>query len=273
MRFVCDAIGTLESCFKQRNGTPRQSMLVKSALSRLAVASSIDRSALAGLADYSHCIVLFVFHANTNFHKTRGARCDQPEPDEAGVRHLVASLDHSCKAKVSPPRMHGGSTGVFATRSPHHPIPIGISIGRIESVDERRGVIHFSGLDLVDGTPVLDIKPYVPHDIVPLDELRVPGWVAAPDELYSVVFEPEAARQVVELFNSAKEKSLFSNATRLTEFVSEALARDIRSVFRQQQQQKQEHRVLLDVMLFTFTVDSKARTVTVTNAQLPPPNS
>ena len=59
------------------------------------------------------------------------------------------------------PRLDGGSRGVFATRTPHRPVPLGLSLGRLLAVDARRGVVTFQGLDLVDNTPVLDIKPYV----------------------------------------------------------------------------------------------------------------
>jgi tRNA (adenine37-N6)-methyltransferase len=51
--------------------------------------------------------------------------------------------------------------GVFSTRSPRHPNPIGLSVVRLLSVDGL--TVHISGLDLIDGTPVLDIKPYVPE--------------------------------------------------------------------------------------------------------------
>jgi tRNA-Thr(GGU) m(6)t(6)A37 methyltransferase TsaA len=90
--------------------------------------------ALQGLEGYSHVWIVFVFHLN----KT--------------------SRYH---AKVHPPRMNGESIGVFATRSPHRPNPIGLSL--VEIVDIQKDKIIFSGADLVDGTPVLDIKPYLPQ--------------------------------------------------------------------------------------------------------------
>ena len=64
------------------------------------------------------------------------------------------------KAKVKPPRMGGEKRGVFATRSPHRPCPIGLSLVKIDRV--VNDTLHISGVDLVDGTPVLDIKPYIP---------------------------------------------------------------------------------------------------------------
>ncbi|KAF3339236.1 hypothetical protein FCM35_KLT16707 [Carex littledalei] len=78
------------------------------------------------------------------------------------------------KAKVRVPRLKGGKMGVLATRSPHRPCPIGLSVAKIEAVDGQ--AILLSGVDLVDGTPVLDIKPYLPYS----DSVKgatVPSWV------------------------------------------------------------------------------------------------
>jgi len=133
------AIGTLHSCFSRRNGTPRQPALVPAARAQLTLRRGVPADALSGLDGFSHAWVLYVFHANTNLHV----------PDER------------FKARVAVPRLDGGTRGVFATRTPHRPNAIGLSLGRLLSVDARRGVVLFQGLDLVDNTPVLDIKPYV----------------------------------------------------------------------------------------------------------------
>ena len=61
---------------------------------------------------------------------------------------------------MNPPRLNGSRKGVFATRSPHRPNPIGLSLVRLDAVRGRS--LHLSGIDLVDGTPILDIKPYLP---------------------------------------------------------------------------------------------------------------
>lgn len=64
--------------------------------------------------------------------------------------------------------------GVLATRSPHRPCPIGISVAKVEAVHGR--MLLLSGVDLVDGTPVLDIKPYLPYcDNV--QGAKVPDWI------------------------------------------------------------------------------------------------
>ena len=73
--------------------------------------------------------------------------------------HLNAQ--DAVKAKVKPPRLNGQKVGVFASRSPHRPCPIGLTLAKVEGIDN--GTLHVSGVDLVDGTPVLDVKPYIPQ--------------------------------------------------------------------------------------------------------------
>ena len=73
--------------------------------------------------------------------------------------HLNAQ--DAVKAKVKPPRLNGQKVGVFASRSPHRPCPIGLTLAKVEGINN--GTLHVSGVDLVDGTPVLDVKPYIPQ--------------------------------------------------------------------------------------------------------------
>ena len=77
------------------------------------------------------------------------------------------------KAKVQPPRCGGEKRGVFATRSPHRPCPIGLSLVKIDRI--VKDTIYLSGVDLVDGTPVLDIKPYIPAYDNPADHSQETG--------------------------------------------------------------------------------------------------
>ena len=66
----------------------------------------------------------------------------------------------STKAKVSPPRLDGKRVGVFACRSPHRPNPIGLTLAKLTGINRNK--LYVSGIDLIDGTPILDIKPYIP---------------------------------------------------------------------------------------------------------------
>ncbi|ACE82875.1 tRNA (N6-threonylcarbamoyladenosine(37)-N6)-methyltransferase TrmO [Cellvibrio japonicus] len=140
MNFTFPAIGIVHSCFKEKFGIPRQPGLAPLARGEIELLPPYDDpDALAGLEGTSHLWVEFVFHANRR---------------------------EDWKARVKPPRLGGNKTlGVFATRSPTRPSPIGLSVVRLHDWEQREGklFIRISGLDLLDGTPVLDIKPYIPY--------------------------------------------------------------------------------------------------------------
>ncbi|XP_022455958.1 tRNA (adenine(37)-N6)-methyltransferase isoform X1 [Delphinapterus leucas] len=132
---LTEPIGYLESCFSAKNGTPRQPSICSHSRACLRIRKSIFNNpehSLMGLEQFSHVWILFVFHKNG---------------------HL------SCKAKVQPPRLNGVKTGVFSTRSPHRPNAIGLTLAKLEKVEG--GAIYLSGIDMIHGTPVLDIKPYI----------------------------------------------------------------------------------------------------------------
>jgi tRNA (Thr-GGU) A37 N-methylase len=175
--FSYQAIGMVESCFVERNGCPRQGNVVPSSRAWLQLRPDLNpEGCVDGLADYSHLQVIFVFHQNTNIDKS-----------------------NRFKAKIAPPRLqqqpqHGAGAagagppspckvGVLATRTPHRPNPIGLSTAKIERIEARAGRILLSGLDLLDGTPVLDIKPYIPGYDAPdavaggAEHVRTPAWV------------------------------------------------------------------------------------------------
>jgi tRNA-Thr(GGU) m(6)t(6)A37 methyltransferase TsaA len=112
-------------------------------------------------------------------------------------------LNDSWRPKVLPPRSASGRKGVFATRSPYRPNPVGLSAVRLERIEGL--TLHIRDVDLVDGTPVLDIKPYVPYTDAYPDSAM--GWLhdealavagatpADPITAWAVHFEPLAAEQ------------------------------------------------------------------------------
>lgn len=138
--YAFDPIGCIRSCFKEKFGIPRQPGLVSEARAVLEILPHYQNAeAFRGLAEFSHIWVIFVFH-----------QCDR----------------RKWKSTVRPPRLGGNQRiGVFATRSGFRPNPIGqsvVSLTRIEKC-KKRLALHLEGVDLLDGTPVLDIKPYLPY--------------------------------------------------------------------------------------------------------------
>ncbi|MGF6591639.1 tRNA (N6-threonylcarbamoyladenosine(37)-N6)-methyltransferase TrmO [Pseudomonas sp. 2835] len=136
MNYSVAPIGHVRSCFKEKFAIPRQPQLAPAARGVLELLPPYDNGeAVAGLEQVSHVWLLFLFHQ---------------------------ALEDKPRLKVRPPRLGGNkSMGVFATRATHRPNGIGQSVVRLEKVEAGR--LWLSGIDLLDGTPVLDIKPYVPY--------------------------------------------------------------------------------------------------------------
>lgn len=136
MQHTVSPVGIVRSCFKEKFAIPRQPQLAPAARGVLELLPPFDQGeAVDGLEQVSHVWLLFLFHQ---------------------------ALEEKPRLKVRPPRLGGNkSMGVFATRATHRPNGIGQSVVRLEGVEPGR--LLLSGIDLLDGTPVLDIKPYVPY--------------------------------------------------------------------------------------------------------------
>lgn len=134
-------IGTIKTGFASKFGVPRQSGLVPELKGTVVFDSEYrNADALRGLEGFSHIWLIWEFSE---------------------------AVRDSWSPTVRPPRL-GGNTrlGVFATRSPFRPNPIGLSCVRLESIElntPEGPVLHVSGADLMDGTPIYDIKPYIPY--------------------------------------------------------------------------------------------------------------
>ena len=134
-------IAHIHSDFSTKFGIPRQSGIVESLQAEIVFEPEFrSREAVRGLDGYSHIWLIWEFSEN---------------------------VDAPWSPTVRPPRLGGNvRMGVFATRSPFRPNPIGLSCVRLERVDltDPRGpVLHVAGADLMDGTPIFDIKPYVAY--------------------------------------------------------------------------------------------------------------
>ncbi|KAI4335465.1 hypothetical protein L6164_014109 [Bauhinia variegata] len=206
-------IGTVQSCFSTRNGTPRQPLLVPLARACLVFNTArVPPASLEGLEEYSHCWIIYVFHLNTDLEKL--------------WRHPSKS---KFKAKVRVPRLKGGRMGVFATRSPHRPCPIGLTVAKVEAVHGH--MVLLSGVDLVDGTPVLDVKPYVPY-CDSIAEATVPDWLMV-DNLLTVAcvsFSEDFTLSLENCWRMTEKKSLYASAGEMQCLIKQVLSWDIRSL-------------------------------------------
>lgn len=176
MKIELKPTGIIHSCFKEKFGIPRQPGLVPAATATLELLPPYNtEEALRGIEDFSHLWILFVFHESV---------CEPFRPT------------------VRPPRLGGNRRiGVFASRSNFRPNPIGLSVVELKAVQGT--TLDLAGGDFLDGTPVLDIKPYIPYaDSIP----NAHGAFAdtAPAPVNTVTFSPEADTAVQSLENDRR---------------------------------------------------------------------
>ncbi|EPS71163.1 hypothetical protein M569_03594, partial [Genlisea aurea] len=241
-------IGVVHSCFSTRNGTPRQALLVPLARATLKFDSSrVPEASLEGIEGYSHCWIIFIFHLNTDMEKL------WRDPSRSGF-----------KAKVRVPRLKGERVGVFATRSPHRLCPIGLTVAKVEA---RHGhEVLVSDVDLVDGTPILDIKPYLPYcDSV--DGAQVPPWVKEDNALAvaSITLSEGFSSSLQDCWSRAEGKSgHVSSPEELVGLIKQVLLWDIRSVSQRKRRSSVDedvYRLVLECFHVWYRIDDNADVV------------
>lgn len=198
MEITLQSIGIIHSPFKEKFAVPRQPGLAKSIEAELELYPPCNRKELLrGLEDFSHIWLIFLFHQNIgrNWHPT-----------------------------VRPPRLGGNDrVGVFASRSPFRPNPVGLSAVELINIScqDSRILLHLRGTDLVDGTPVLDIKPYLPYtDSLPSASA---AFASVEPKTISVAFSEEAEEHLAQLQTHYPDLRLA---------ISEILAQDPRPAYR-----------------------------------------
>ena len=187
-------VGHVRSCFREKFAIPRQPQLAPAARGILELLPPFDSGeAVAGLQQVSHVWLLFLFHQ---------------------------ALEDKPRLKVRPPRLGGNqSIGVFASRSTHRPNGIGQSVVRLDKVEAS--CLWLSGIDLLDGTPIIDIKPYVPYaDCVNNAHNAIAQ--AAPETI-PVDWQPQALQQARQHAQRLDEP--------LVELIEQCLAQDPRPAY------------------------------------------
>ncbi|PRY66810.1 tRNA-Thr(GGU) m(6)t(6)A37 methyltransferase TsaA [Vreelandella songnenensis] len=219
--FTLTPVGYVESDYPDKFGIPRQPGLAPAAEASLVlVAPYNDPLSVRGLDAFSHIWVSFIFHQS-------------PERWTPLVR---------------PPRLGGNQkVGVFASRSTHRPNRLGLSLVKLAGIDTRQGVrLKLEGCDLVSGTPVVDIKPYLP-------------WAEArPDA--SAGFAPEAPGLLQVSFRQQALETLAARADSATlqALIIQVLGQDPRPAYKQDDESERVYGVRLrdvDVKFCAFKND------------------
>ncbi|MBP6116262.1 MAG: tRNA (N6-threonylcarbamoyladenosine(37)-N6)-methyltransferase TrmO [Neisseriaceae bacterium] len=222
MQLTINTIGVIESPYQQKFGIARQPGLVDAAKVWLVLAPEFTEESVRGLAGFDYVWVHFVFHA---------------------------AIKDGWSPLVRPPRLGGKQKmGVFATRSPHRPNHLGLSLLRLETVDTHKGVrLLLSGADLLDGTPVIDIKPYIPFVEAKPDARS--GFVLGTPPLLSVIWSEGALSQLQDYGLDQGFKDL----------VSQSVAQDPRPAY--QEDAQRVYGMLLAGVNVSFQVQGEAATI------------
>lgn len=226
--FQFNAIGVIESPYKQKFAIPRQPGLIPEAVGQLVLDPPYaDDAIVRGIESFSHLWIVFVFHE---------------------------TAEHGWSSLVRPPRLGGNQKkGVFATRATFRPNPIGLSVVKLEGI-KRRGqqlILLLSGIDLLDGTPVLDVKPYLPYS----DALaNASGGFAdaAPTTRMTVSMSEQA-------LNFCKQQTQLPH---LQTFIEKVLTQDPRPPYKKQREDTQSYGMTLYNFNIKWTVEKEHNHVT-----------
>lgn len=222
MSIQLETVGIIHTPYKEKFAVPRQPGLVSAAKAQLILSPPFDEAdSLRGLEQFSHVWLIFAFHE---------------------------TMDKGWNPTVRPPRLGGNERlGVFATRSTFRPNPLGLSVAKLDgiSIKNNQCILNLSGIDLVDGTPILDIKPYVPYaDSLPNADA---GYATdAPIADMPVEFTAEALIQI-----TAQRKK----HPELQTFIAQVLAQDPRPAYKKNKTARQEYGVKLYDFNVRWTVE------------------
>lgn len=210
--FVFNQIGIIRSPYKEKFAVPRQPGLVEDGGGELLLLPPYNQvEAVRGLSDFSHLWVMFIFHQ---------------------------TMEGGWRPTVRPPRLGGNARmGVFATRSTFRPNPLGMSLIELKGIQTQGGnvVLELGSLDLVDGTPVVDIKPYLPF-AESHPQARAGFAQTAPASDMPVCFSPQAEQQL---------QQHLRRYPNLRRFISQVLAQDPRPAYRKAEEAEREYAVWL----------------------------
>ncbi len=185
MSFTIEPIGYLSSPYQEKFAIPRQPNLVPQAKGRITLSKEFNNlDCVRDLDEFSHIWLQFVFH------QTR---------------------EQGWKPTVRPPRLGGNKRmGVFATRSTFRPNALGLSVVNYHSAEMIDGkvVLNISGMDLLDKTPIVDIKPYIPY-VDSVADAQAGFAKQKPQALLSVEFSSLAEQQLKQYFKNEEQEKEF----------------------------------------------------------------
>ncbi|MBA6233581.1 MULTISPECIES: tRNA (N6-threonylcarbamoyladenosine(37)-N6)-methyltransferase TrmO [unclassified Colwellia] len=205
-------IGRVNSPYKEKFAIPRQPGLVSAAKGSISLIDNANNEELVrGIEQFSHLWVLFIFHA---------------------------TAQQGWKPLVRPPRLGGNKKlGVLATRSTFRPNPIGMSVVKLENIEQKNKqlIINIAGLDFLDQTPVIDIKPYIPYSDS-ISGAQAGFAQQQPFQALSIKFSKQAQEE------ARKYQQVYAD---LSLFIEQVLAQDPRPAYKKQQEDTKIYGMIL----------------------------
>ncbi|MZI93500.1 tRNA (N6-threonylcarbamoyladenosine(37)-N6)-methyltransferase TrmO [Vibrio sp. CAIM 722] len=225
--FEVHPIAFVESPYKEKFAVPRQPRLVPAATARIRLVDELNcAEAVRGLEQFSHLWLLFLFDQN---------------------------LAAGWKPTVRPPRLGGNERiGVLASRATFRPNGIGMSAVELKGVIKEgdQYYIEVGSVDLVDNTPIVDIKPYIPYsDSIPE---AIGGYASQQPNTISVAWSNEATLSILARTNGVQEQQV----------IEQVLAQDPRPAYKKNKPDSKEYAVNLFDLNVKFTVQDNLVTVT-----------
>jgi len=233
IEITLNPIGFLKSELKQRYETPRQGILAKDskAIIHLLPKQNFEQ-AIKDLNGFDRLWIIFQFHLNKTW-----------------------------KLLVTPPRHTRKKVGVFATRAPYRPNQIGLSCVKLDKIEGLK--IYISESDILDGSPIIDIKPYLPYsDSFP--DVKT-GWVKSGlENIYQVIFE-EKVKKVADKLLTKNNVNLLSYANVQLEFNPTDTTR--KRIKQSTKKNKKENQFILAYQKWriNYVVDEKIKKVFITS--------
>ncbi len=227
MTYHVDPIGIIQSPYKEKFSVPRQPRLAPSVTSRVKLIGDANSpEAVRGIEQFSHLWLLFLFDQN---------------------------LDAGWKPTVRPPRLGGNERiGVFASRATFRPNGIGMSAVELKGVTQEKNQIYLElgSVDLVDNTPIIDIKPYIPYSDAITN--AVGGFAETQPNVLDVYLSKSAQKTL----------SLHPQRAHIETVIKEVLGQDPRPAYKKKKADTKEYAVNLFDLNIKFIVDCNSITVT-----------
>ena len=185
--FTFNSIGTLISCFPEKFSSPRQGNLLELTRAKIVLKKNIDMHSFDGIENFTYIWIIYVFHLNQNF----------------------------LSSKVTPPKFPGNKDskklGIFATRTPHRYNPIGLTLCKFNKIEGRE--LYISCVDMITGTPILDIKPY--HHLENVDVfgngIKYANWIydSCQSKKCDVEIKEQAVKNIEDILEDKNKKLMF----------------------------------------------------------------